>query len=132
MVLLTPPNVTVSIYAGASAGSPYSFGTLRATVKGVLIPEVQSGRFGSANWLKWTHRLLVPSNTQIQDAYNSQLDPGRNNALGDTVVVTDSGGVNRTAYYVVFVEQISRGTPAQHLRCYLDRFQPNAWPNDAI
>jgi hypothetical protein len=48
------------------------------------------------------------------------------------VVVTDSGGVNQTAYYVVFVEQIARGTPAQHLRCYLDRFQPDAWPNDAI
>ena len=41
MVLLTPPNVTVSIYAGSNAGSPYSFGALRATVKGVTSNPVK-------------------------------------------------------------------------------------------
>jgi hypothetical protein len=130
MGLPAPSNVTVKIYTGSSANNPYTFGALRSQVKGVLIPAVQGGRLGSASWLKWTHILLLDKSVKIQDAYNSQLDPARNNQSGDTVVVTDSGGPNQTAYYVVFVEQIARGTSAQHQRVYLDRFQPNAWPND--
>lgn len=131
MALLTPTNCTASIYTGSNANAPYTLGALRATVKGYLQAVVQGGRLGSANWLKWTHILLLDRSVKIQDAYASQQDPARNNALGDTVVIADSGGVNKTAYYVVFVEQIARGTPGQHQRVYLDRFQPNAWPNDA-
>jgi hypothetical protein len=33
---------------------------------------------------------------------------------------------------VVFVEVIDRGGPQQHLRAYLDRFQPSTWPENAI
>src|SRR6516225_6420932 len=110
MALLVPANVTVSIYAGSNAASPYSLGALRSTVKGYLRARVQDGRLGSASWLKWTHWLLLAPGVDIRDAYNSQLDPSRNNSLGDTVVLLDSGGVKQTALYVAFVEEVSRGT----------------------
>jgi hypothetical protein len=132
MALMIPTNVTVSIYAGSSAAAPYSLGTLRSTVRGYLKPRVQDGRLGSALWLKWTHWLLLPPGTDVRDAYNSQLDPARNNARGDTVILLDSGGVKQTAFYVAFVEVVSRGTPASYVRAYLDRFQPQTWPTDAL
>jgi hypothetical protein len=132
MALLVPTNVNVSIYRGANPGSPYTLGSLVVSTKGYLKPVAQSGRFGSASWLKWTHILLLAPTVDVRDAYNSQLDPSRDNTRADTVVLLDSGGANKTAYYVVLVEQVSRGTPAAHLRVYLDRFQPNAWPNDAL
>jgi hypothetical protein len=132
MALLVPPNVTVSIYAGSNAATPYTLGALRSTVRAYLMPKVQDGRFGSALWLKWTHHLLLPPGTDIRDAYNSQLDPARNNAKGDTVILLDSGGVKQTAFYVAFVEVLSRGNLAQYVRTYLDRFQPQTWPTDAL
>jgi hypothetical protein len=131
MALLVPTNVTVAVYRTANTGAPYTFGAQAyAALKGYLMPRVQDGRFGSALWLKWTHYLLVAPNTDIRDAYNSQLDPARDNTKGDTVVVADP--TNPTAYYVAFVEQISRGSNASHLRCYLDRFAPQAWPTGAV
>src|SRR5690242_20306856 len=107
MGLIVPTNVSVSIYRTANPSSPYSFGALVVTTKGHLKPVVQDGRFGAASWLKWTHQLLLPTGIDVRDAYNSQLDPGRDNTKADTVVLLDSGGGNKTAYYVVFVEQVS-------------------------
>jgi hypothetical protein len=132
MTLAVPSNVTVSIYAGSNPGSPYAVGALRSTQQGYLLPRVQDGRFGSAQWLKWTHWLLLNPGVDVRDAYNSQLDPSRNNALGDTVIELDAAGVNKTAWYVAFVELVGAGTPAAHLRCYLDRFQPSGWPTTAL
>jgi hypothetical protein len=132
MALTLAPNVTVGIYAGSNAAAPYLLGPLRSTVAGYLAPRVQDGRFGSATWLKWTHWLLLNPGTDVRDAYNSQLDPARNNALGDTVVELDVGGVKKTAWYVVFVELVAAGTSAAYLRCYLDRFQPSGWPTTAL
>src|SRR5437870_2986941 len=129
MALLVPPNVTVSIYRGSDPSSPYSLGSLVVSAKGYLKPVAPSGRFGSASWLNGTHVLLLAPTSDVRDAYNTQLDPSRDNTKADTVILLDSGGSNKTAYYAVFVEQVSRGTPAAHLRVYLDRFQPNAWPN---
>jgi hypothetical protein len=130
MALTIPPNVTVNIYAGSNAAAPYTFGSLRSTQKGYLQPRVQDGRFGSAQWLKWTHWLLLNPGVDIRDAYNSQLDPARNNALADTVVLV--GGPSKTAWYVVFVEAVGVGTPSAYLRAYLNRFQPSQWPTQAL
>ncbi len=91
---------------------------------------MQDGRFGSAQWLKWTHWLLLNPGVDVRDAYNSQLDPSRNNALGDTVVL--ASGTSQTAWYVVFVEAINVGTSSAYLRAYLDRFQPSQWPTQAL
>ncbi len=133
MSLPMPPNVTVDIYRNSSAASPLPDGTpAAANVKGYLAPWVQSGRFGSANWLRWTHILYLDPSVDVRDAYNSQLDPARNNALADTVVITDSGGAKKTPYYVVFVELAFRGTSYAQLRVYLDRFQPSQWPVDSL
>jgi hypothetical protein len=103
-----------------------------AGVPGYLKPVVTNGRFGSAQWLKWTHILILPPGTDIRDAYNTQLDPARNNTNADTVVLTDSGGTKKTPFYVAFVELAFRGTPLAQIRAYLDRFQPSAWPADSL
>jgi hypothetical protein len=132
MPLPSPPNVTVAVYRGSNAAAPYTLGPLvYASLQGQFLGDVQKGRFGSASYIKWTRLLLVDAGKDIRDAYNTQLDPARNNALGDTVVLTGSNG-NKVAYYVVLVEQIGRGTGSDYLRVYLDRFQPQSWPTDAL
>lgn len=133
MALLVPTNVSVSIYRTSSAAAPYTLGTLSATVNAYLKPAVQNGRFGSASWLKWTHILLLAPTVDIRDAYNSQLDPNRTNGNADTVILLDGTTLTtKVAFYVAFVEVVSRGTAASHQRAYLDRFAPNTWPTNAL
>jgi hypothetical protein len=134
MSLPLPANVSVDIYRTANPSSPYPGGSPAVSgVNGYLVPAVENGRFGSASWLKWTHILYVPPGTDVRDAYNSQLDPARNNTNADTVILNDSAVSGRqTAYYVVFVEVVARGSPQQYLRVYLDRFMPSSWPTDAL
>lgn len=134
MALPMPPNVTVNIYRTANPSSPYTLGTAGPQgVPGYLRPALSTGRNGSASWLKWTHVLSLPPGIDVRDAYNSQLDPARNNAIADTLILVDSrNAAARTAFFVVFVEVALRGSPLQHLRVYLDRFQPSAWPVDAL
>jgi hypothetical protein len=128
-----PQNVTVDIYRTSNPNNPLPAGAPAVPgVPGYLKPWASSGRHGTAQWLKWTHILTVPPDIDVRDAYNSQLDPGRVNTNADTVVVTDSGGTKKTPYYVVFVELAYRGTPLAQIRVYLDRFQPGAWPTDAL
>jgi hypothetical protein len=133
-MLQTPTNVSVSIYRTANPGSPYTLGTLSASgVPGHLEPAAHDGRHGTASWLKWTHILYLAPTVDVRDAYNSQLDPSRNNALADTIILADTNNpATLTAFYVVFVEQVSRSTGASHLRVYLDRFAPNTWPTNAL
>lgn len=134
MALPMPANVTVDIYRTASPSTPYTLGAAGpAGVKGFLKPYVGPGRHGTASWLKWTHILYLPPDTDVRDAYNSQLDPARNNTIADTIILKDSDTpAKKTAFYVVFVEVALRGTAFDHLRVYLDRFQPSAWPIDAL
>jgi hypothetical protein len=132
MTLPVSPNVTVAIYRTANPASPVPQGQPAiGAVAGYLVPEAPTGRYGSAQWLKWTHRLSLPPGTDIRDAYNSQLDPARNTNAADTVVITDSAG-NKVPYYVVFVEDLFRGTAHAQVRAYLDRFQPSNWPSDGV
>jgi hypothetical protein len=133
MALVIPTNVSVKIYRTANPAAPYTLGALSATVKGVIYPKAHAGRFGSATWLKWTHLILLQPTTDIRDAYNSQLDPARDNTIADTVIILDlTTPTTKTAYYVVFVERIGKGVRGDHIRAYLDRFQPNVWPTDSI
>lgn len=134
MALPMPANVTVNIYRTANPSSPYTLGTAGPQgVRGFLRPALATGRYGSASWLKWTHVLSLPPGTDVRDAYNSQLDPARDNTIADTIVLADSRtSTARTAFFVVFVEVALRGSPFQHLRVYLDRFQPSTWPVDAL
>lgn len=133
MPLPMSANVTVDIYRTASAATPYALGALsKAGVRAYLAPAVQNGRFGSATWLKWTHILYLEPQEDIRDAYNTQIDPARNNALADTVILKDATTGNKTAFYVAFVERVAHGTPQAYFRAYLDRFLPNAWPTTAL
>jgi len=134
MALPLPANVTVDIFRTANPSAPYPGGSPAVPgVAGYLKPAAQTGRHGTATWLKWTHILLLPPGTDVRDAYNSQLDPARNNNIADTIILKDSKNTaNKTAFYVVFVELVLRGTGFSHIRVYLDRFQPNTWPLDAL
>jgi hypothetical protein len=130
-----PPNVTVDIYRNSNPAVPYPApGTVPAVAAqpAYLTPFVASGRLGSAQWLKWTHILYLPTGIDVRDAYNTQFDPARSNNQADTILLTDSGGTKKTAFYVVFVELAFRGTPLAQLRVYLDRFQPSQWPVDSL
>ena len=134
MSLPLPPNVSVDIYRTADPSSPYPGGAPAVPgVRGYLKAAATNGRFGTASYLKWTHIFYLPPGTDIRDAYNSQLDPSRNNNNADTVILQDSSIAGRkTAYYVVYVEVVARSTAQQHLRAYLDRFAPSAWPTDSV
>jgi hypothetical protein len=81
-------------------------------------------------YLKWTHVLFLPADTDVRDAYAGQLDPARDDTLADTVIV--HSGDERTAWYVVFVAVAGWGGPNPQLCVYLDRFAPDDWPTDAL
>lgn len=134
MALLFPPNVSVDIYRTANPSAPYTLGALgTAAVPGYLQSRVQTGRHGTALYLKWTHILYVGPTVDVRDAYNTQLDPNRNDDLADTVIVKYSQNATvLTAFYVAFVELALRGSAGAHQRVYLDRFQPASWPTDAL
>jgi len=126
MSLPMPPNVIVDIYRGCTpsqalpGGSPALIG-----VPGFLQPVVQTGRHGTANYLKWTHILYLDAAVDIRDAYNGQAN-SETIANADTVVLE-----NKTSFVVVYVELALRSTPNVHIRAYLDRLQPSAWPTEA-
>ena len=134
MSLSLPINVKVDIYRTVNPSSPYPGGSPAVeAVPGHLRPAASNGRSGTADYLKWTHILFLPPGVDVRDAYNSQLDPARDNTKADTVILKDSAVAGRkTAYYVVFVEVVNRGGAEQHLRVYLDRFAPSAWPTDSV
>src|SRR5438105_11492454 len=117
MAIPMPPNVSVDIYHSANPASPYPGGTPAVSgVIGYLQPRVQTGRHGTASYLKWTHILYVDPSVDVRDAYNSQLDPARDNTKGDTVILTSADGSSTTAFYVAFVEGALRTTTFSHLR----------------
>jgi len=133
MALPMPPNCTVNVFRTANPAAPYTLGAKGPQgVKGYLQPRVQTGRHGTATWLKWTHILYVDVTVDVRDAYNTQLDPARDNTKGDTVILTSTDGSSTTAFYVAFVEAALRTTTFSHLRVYLDRFAPKQWPTDAL
>lgn len=131
MSLLLPKTATVDIYRGFNANSPYpAAGTLPDVpgVSGHLKHHARQGRFGSASALKWTHVLYLPGGIDIRSAYNSQLDTWQS-ANADTVLLADypiPGWC--TAFLVVLVQRVHRGTPDDGLRVHLDRLQPRQGP----
>jgi hypothetical protein len=132
MSLPMPPNVTVDIYRGCSPAAPYLGGAPAVPgVKAYLQPRVQTGRHGTALYLKWTHILYTDATVDVRDAYNGQLN-ALTAANADTVVLTDPVNNTKTAFYVAYVELALKGTALAHFRVYLDRFQPQTWPSAAL
>jgi hypothetical protein len=128
--MLNPtPNATVDIYRGVTLAAPYPFQMQQPAVsgvRGVLKHHLQNGRFGyNAANLHWTHLLLVEPETDIRSAYNSQLGTFTA-ANADTVVLKDcpQGSGNCCAFMALMVQRARRGQADEHLRVYLDRFQP--------
>jgi hypothetical protein len=80
---------------------------------------------GDAAQCRYSHTMLMPVGTDCRDGYSY----GTYNNLPDSVTIP--AGANtavRTIFNVVFVETKARGTPQEHLKCYLDRITPQ-WPS---
>ena len=67
MSLPIAPNVRVDIHRTVDPDDPYPAGNPAVTVDGYLKPTT-IGRHGVADWLKWTHLLLLPAETDVRDA----------------------------------------------------------------
>lgn len=127
MALLLPVNVTADVYRTFSASSPYPVASTPAAVAqvpGHIRQNVRLGRFGSGQFLHWTHVLYLPPGTDIRSAYGSQLNSWPA-SQADTVVIAGYPDVGWcTAFLVVLVQRINRGNPGDCLRVYLDRMAP--------
>ncbi len=127
MPLPVPPNITVDLYRGFDPAHPYPLEGAALTYRGLagyLRPQMQAGRFGfRARNVYWTHRMDFDLGTDVRDAYQSQLDPARADALGDTLLASDYPLPGQcTAFYVVLV---ARDRGGDFLRVYLDRLRPS-------
>lgn len=125
-------NCTIDIYRGTNVvtGLPSGAPVIQG-VKGHLINKFKHGRKVYPPAPRITHVVLLDGTIDIRDAYNSALNT-LNPAQADTVMLHDSAsGQPTTPFYVVYVERLLRGGQGEHLRVYLDRFQPSQWPTDA-
>jgi hypothetical protein len=127
-----PPSVSVDVYPTTNVSSPTP-GRVPAVagLPGYLQPRVQTGRHAPALYLRWTHILYTNPGVDVRDAYNGQLNAWTS-ANADTVVLRDNVNKTLTAWIVVYVERALIGTPGHHYRVYLDRFQPQSWPSQAL
>ncbi|MBL8792903.1 MAG: hypothetical protein JNM56_03290 [Planctomycetia bacterium] len=127
MSLLLPVNAVVDVYRGFNAANPYPGGGSTPAVEGArghLKQHVRHGRFGSAAGLKWTTVLYLPPATDVRSAYDAQLNAWTP-ANADTIVLPDYPREGWcTAFLVVLVQRMHRGTAAECLRVCLDRLQP--------
>lgn len=127
MSLLLPVNAVVDVYRGFNVTNPYPGSGATLAVRGArghLKHHVRHGRFGSAADLKWTTVLYLPPGSDVRSAYNSQLNAWTP-ANADTVVLADypiAGWC--TAFLVVLVQRLNRGTLAECQRVCLDRLKP--------
>jgi hypothetical protein len=130
---MLPNNTTFDVYRGYAPATPYNppnRPAVLAGLQGYLHQHVRNGRFGYyPSWAQspfyWTTVLDVKVGTDARDAYDSQLnsDTIQN---GDTVMVHDYPIPGTCCAFVVsFVQRRNRGTPADFLRLYLDRAQPD-------
>jgi hypothetical protein len=124
MSLPIPANTTCDIYRTGTRppASP--------SVSGVpcyLQSDWRGGNEGgdrAVNALSWTHIMLVDVSVDIRDAYTGQMT----STIQDTVFVPDQTG---TAFNVIFVERLQRGTAQEHKRVFLDRQTPS-WPTNEL
>lgn len=127
MSLPLPANVAVSIYRGFNAANPYPAISVQpdsAGVAGHLEHHIASGRFGVGLYLHWTNVLLLPADTEIRSAYDSQLN-GYVPTRADTVLIADHPTPGWcSAFRTVLVQRRGRGQSWQHQRVYLDRCLP--------
>lgn len=125
MALPVAPNTTCDIYHDPAVTPPSApdVSGARIFLLGDYGRYLVAGESGSS-W-KFTHVALVDLTLDIRDRY-SLGTPAFTHY--DTVWVPDQNG---TAYTVVFVERVGRGTSLDHKRVYLLRDLP-PWPIDTF
>lgn len=129
MALPQAANVTVDIFRGFQAATPYPVQGQTpavAAARGYLKTHLNAGRFGYQDpKVKWTHLLLLDADVDVRSGYNSWTGPDEATATADTVFLRDCPGPgNCCGFYVVMVQRAGRGTRGDHLRVYLDRLLP--------
>jgi hypothetical protein len=122
--------VTLDIYRTFDVNNPFGVTVNSPDVPGVngfIRHHMKAGRFGfQSRNLFWTHLLQFPLETDIRSAYSSQLNPAFDPTKADTVIIQDYPDTGKTtAFMVVMVQRIGRGTPQDMLRAYLDRCGPD-------
>jgi hypothetical protein len=123
-------NTTCDIYRNGNA--PPSAPDV-AAVKSYLAPDFVTSHTAAITGTtvgRWTHTLLVPTGTDVRDAYNpGQLGVDGFAAGGnDWVYVPDRNG---TKFAVLYVERLGRGMSQDCLRVFLQRQQPT-WPTSQL
>jgi hypothetical protein len=124
MTLPISPNATCDIYR-AGASPPAAPATAGAAC--FLQADWRGGNEAGdreVNTLAWTHVMLVDVSVDIRDAYTGHMT----STAQDTIYVPDQSG---TAFKVMFIERVQRGTPQEHKRVFLDRQTPS-WPTNEL
>jgi len=117
MSLPTTPNSTCDVYrAGHSPPASPDVAALPCILCGIYAEGLERGE-GDSDSLKFTHKLLVDSTTDIRDSYNA----GTIGSSQDTIYVPDKTG---TAFSVIFTEVVDLGMAWQHKRIFLVRLAP--------
>jgi hypothetical protein len=89
---------------------------------------VQSGGASATAW-RWTHTGLVGPTVDVRDGY-APAAQGQDGTPSnpDTLFVPDKSG---TAFWVMFVARLGRGTPADCKQLLLQR-KAVSWPSDNV
>ena len=116
---LPAPNTTCDIYYSPNAppAAPNVAGVpCHLTARFVEGSEASVG----SQTFRWTHLLYVTAAVDVRDTWP--------NTPANQVYIPDK---NNTAFEVVFVELVNRGTPAAYKRVYLNRQAPT-WPTSQL
>ena len=116
---LPAPNTTCDIYYSPNAppAAPDVAGVACHLTAGFV--EGSEASVGSQTF-RWTHLLYVTATVDIRDTWP--------NVPANQVYIPDK---NNTAFDVVFVELVNRGTPAAYKRVFLNRQAPT-WPTSQL
>ncbi len=134
MALLTSTNCTFDVYRGFNPANPYMPPNTPGAfcgLAGIVKQHVRNGRFGYFGGVQanapvhWTTVLLVPTPSDIRDAYDTQINADTIDA-GDTIMMHDYPTTGTCcAFVVVAVQRVDRGGPGDYLRVYMDRARPD-------
>jgi hypothetical protein len=115
------PNTTCSIYHNSGAHQD----GIPCFLEANYARHTESGE-GDPMDFRYTHTLLLPIGTDVEDTYDAGVQPG-----GQDIVWIPNYAATSTPYRVQFVETKAWGSAWAHLKVYLDRGTP-PWPTSNL
>lgn len=124
MATILKYNTTCDIYRATNPSTPPA-GTPDVTgVKANLAPRSEQRKNNDDSIYPFTHTMLVPYATDIRDGYLG----GGGLGVTDTVCIPNQNG---TAFQVILVDVIGRGSSNLQKRVHLNRQIP-PWPTNEL